>query len=46
MLVASAMPHLRTAMAGAVEDRMLALPAHVPAAGEPLEPSRASASRS
>ena len=46
LLVASAMPHLRTAMAGAVEDRMLALPAHVPAAGEPLEPSRASASRS
>ena len=46
LLVASAMPHLRTAMAGAVEDRMLALPAHVPAAVEPLEPSRASASRS
>jgi len=46
LLVASAVPHLRTAMAGAVEDRMLALPAHVPAAGEPLEPSRASASRS
>jgi squalene monooxygenase len=46
LLVASAMPHLRTAMAGAVEDRMLALPDHVPAAGEPLEPSRASPSRS
>ena len=46
LLVASAVPHLRTAMAGAVEDRMLALPAHVPAAVEPLEPSRASASRS
>src|SRR5262245_14366881 len=44
LLVASAVPHLRTAMAGAVEDRMLALPAHVPAAG--VEPSRASASRS
>ena len=47
LLVASALPHLRTAMAGVVEDRMLALPAgHVPAAGEPLAPSRASASRS
>ena len=47
LLVASALPHLRTAMAGAVEDRLLALPApHVPAAGEPLAPSRASASRS
>jgi len=47
MLVASAVPHLRTAMAGAVEDRILALPAHVPAADdEPLAPSRASASRS
>jgi hypothetical protein len=47
MLLASAVPHLRTAMAGAVEDRILALPAHVPAAAdEPLAPSRASASRS
>ena len=46
LLVASAVPHLRTAMAGAVEDRMLALPSHVPAAAEPLVPSRASASRS
>jgi hypothetical protein len=45
LLVASALPHLRTAMAGAVEDRILALPAHVPA-GEPLAPSRASPSRS
>jgi hypothetical protein len=46
-LVASALPHLRTAMAGAVEDRLLALPAHVPAAAdESLAPSRASASRS
>lgn len=47
LLVASALPHLRTAMAGVVEDRLLALPApHVPAADEPLAPSRASASRS
>ena len=47
LLVASALPHLRTAMAGAVEDRLLALPAHVPAAAEEsLAPSRASASRS
>ncbi|RPH72164.1 MAG: FAD-dependent monooxygenase [Myxococcaceae bacterium] len=47
LLVASALPHLRTAMAGVVEDRILALPApHVPAADEPLAPSRASASRS
>jgi len=46
LLVASALPHLRTALAGAFEDRMLALPAHVPAAAEPLAPSRASASRS
>jgi 2-polyprenyl-6-methoxyphenol hydroxylase-like FAD-dependent oxidoreductase len=47
LLVASALPHLRTAMAGVVEDRVLALPAgHVSAAGEPLAPSRASASRS
>ena len=47
LLVASALPHLRTAMAGAVEDRLLALPAHVPAAAdESLAPSRASASRS
>lgn len=49
MLVASALPHVRTAMAGAVEDRLLALPpAHgqVPGAGEPLAPSRASPSRS
>lgn len=45
-LVASALPHLKTAMAGAVEDRVLALPAHVPAAGEPLAPSRASPSSS
>jgi 2-polyprenyl-6-methoxyphenol hydroxylase-like FAD-dependent oxidoreductase len=45
-LVASALPHVKLAMAGAVEDRRLALPAHVPAAGEPLAPSRASASRS
>ncbi|HUM13315.1 MAG TPA: NAD(P)/FAD-dependent oxidoreductase [Myxococcaceae bacterium] len=46
LLVASALPHLRTAMAGAVEDRILALPSHVPAAAEPLAPSRASPSRS
>jgi len=47
LLVASALPHLRTAMAGAVEDRLLALPApHVSAAGDPLAPSRASPSRS
>ena len=48
LLVASALPHVRTAMAGAFEDRLLALPApHVPAAAEePLGPSRASASRS
>ena len=45
-LVASAWPHVKTAMAGAVEDRHLALPAHAPAAGEPFAPSRASASRS
>jgi hypothetical protein len=47
-LVASALPHLRTAMAGAVEDRLLALPpqGQVPAGAEPLAPSRASASRS
>ena len=46
-LVASALPHVRTAMAGAVEDRILALPAgHVSAAAEPLPPSRASPSRS
>ena len=45
-LVASALPHVKTAMAGAVEDRRLALPAHVPAAGEAFAPSRASASRS
>jgi 2-polyprenyl-6-methoxyphenol hydroxylase-like FAD-dependent oxidoreductase len=43
LLVASAVPHLAEAVAGAVEDR---LPAHVPVAGEPLGPSRASASRS
>ncbi|HTS80909.1 MAG TPA: NAD(P)/FAD-dependent oxidoreductase [Myxococcaceae bacterium] len=46
LLVASALPHLRTAMAGAVEDRLLAHPPHPPGAGEPLLPSRASASRS
>ena len=49
LLVASALPHVRTAMAGAVEDRLLALPppqAHVPAAAESLGPSRASPSRS
>jgi 2-polyprenyl-6-methoxyphenol hydroxylase-like FAD-dependent oxidoreductase len=45
-LVASALPHVKTAVAGAVEDRSLASPAHVPAAGEPFAPSRASASRS
>jgi squalene monooxygenase len=46
LLVASAVPHLAGAVAGAVEDRLAALPAHVPVAGEPLGPSRASASRS
>lgn len=46
LLVASAVPHLRQAVAGAVEDGLAALPAHVPVAGEPLGPSRASASRS
>jgi squalene monooxygenase len=47
LLVASALPHLRTAMAGAVEDRILALPAsHAPPAVEPLAPSRASPSSS
>ncbi|MGZ6163000.1 MAG: FAD-dependent monooxygenase, partial [Myxococcaceae bacterium] len=48
-LVASALPHVRTAMAGAVEDRILALPppqAQVPAAAESLGSSRASPSRS
>ena len=45
-LVASAVPHVKTAMAGAVEDRNLAAAAHVPAAGEPFAPSRASESRS
>ncbi|MGZ3447154.1 MAG: FAD-dependent monooxygenase, partial [Myxococcaceae bacterium] len=48
-LVASALPHVRTAMAGAVEDRVLALPpphAQVPAAAESLGSSRASPSRS
>jgi squalene monooxygenase len=47
-LVASALPHVRTAMAGAVEDRLLALPpqGQVPAGAEPLAPSRASPSRS
>ena len=45
MLVASALPHLRTAMAGAVEDRVLAHPPHVPAA-EPPASSRASPSSS
>jgi 2-polyprenyl-6-methoxyphenol hydroxylase-like FAD-dependent oxidoreductase len=46
LLIASAVPHLRLAVAGAVEDRVPGWPGHVPAAGEPLEPSRASASRS
>ncbi len=46
MLVASALPHLRTAMAGAVEDRVLAHPPHVPADAEPLASSRASPSSS
>ncbi|MGZ6135331.1 MAG: FAD-dependent monooxygenase [Myxococcaceae bacterium] len=48
-LVASALPHVRTAMAGAVEDRVLALPpphGQVPAAAESLGSSRASPSRS
>jgi hypothetical protein len=48
-LVASALPHVRTAMAGAVEDRILALPpphGQVPAAAESLGSSRASPSRS
>ena len=39
MLVASALPHLRTAMAGAVEDRVLAHPPHVPAAEPPASSS-------
>jgi len=46
LLLASAVPHLAEAVAGAVEDRLAALPAHVPVAGEPLGPNRASASRS
>src|SRR5262249_15661550 len=45
LLVASALPHLRTAMAGPVHDPIPPLPAPLPP-GDPRAPSRASPARS